>query len=522
MIYVRSRSERHSQLFLGVSVYRVVPLCGLCDQSFASPLKTDFQKSIAGFQGLRLSDRVLVFDNRMRRSRAHPQEEQIASPEKVDQKWYMKPFIFIVAYLAAVSLPLVLSWSLGLPPRPFHEDLASGFGILAFSMVLVEFVLSGRFKSVSNGIGMDVTMRFHQIMARTALVFALLHPLFYRGTPSGGQRPWDPTRQLSITTDFSDLSTGIAAYLILPSLVLLAIGRTQLDYKYETWRLLHGVGALLVALLLLHHTVYVGRYGSHPFMTWLWVAMMGIAVGSLFYVYLLVPILDKARKWRVTSVTQLTPKQWEVTVKPDGHSGQVYEAGQFVWLNVGNSSFSMKENPFSICSAPAAGPDISFMIKELGDFTRTVGQIRLGTVAYLDGPYGSLSVEGRDEPGVALIAGGVGLAPLLGILRQMRLTADPRKVKLIYGNRKVEQIAYRDELAAADVTYVLSEPTDAWEGETGFIGPELIDRVFSPDEIKEWVFVMCGSAIMMDVVEDHLIALGTPSHRILSERFDYD
>ena len=57
-----------------------------------------------------------------------------------------------------------------------------------------EFVLSGRFKSTSNGIRMHVTMRFHQMMARTALVFALLHPCLYQGTPSGGQRPWDPTR----------------------------------------------------------------------------------------------------------------------------------------------------------------------------------------------------------------------------------------------------------------------------------------------------------------------------------------
>jgi predicted ferric reductase len=434
----------------------------------------------------------------------------------------MKSLFLIIAYLAAVTLPLILSWFVGGPPRPFHQELASGLGILAFSMILMEFVLSGRFKSISNGVGMDVMMRFHQVMARTALVFALLHPFLYHGTPSGGQRPWDPTRQLTITTDFIDLSTGILAFVLLPSLVLLAIWRSHLDYKFETWRLIHGIGALLIALLLLHHSVYAGRYGSQPVMTWVWVAMTGVAVGSLLYVYLLAPLLDKTRAWRVTSVTRLTPMQWELIVKPDGHSGLDYKAGQFVWLNVGHSSFSVKEHPFSISSAPAAGPEISFMIKELGDFTRTIGQIEAGTVAYLNGPYGSLSVDGRTEPGVALIAGGVGLAPLLGILRQMRLTGDPRKVKLIYGNRVVEQIAYREELGAQDVTYVLSEPPETWHGETGFIDAELMDRVFLAEEFNEWVFVICGPAIMMDIVEDHLIEWGTPSHRILSERFDYD
>ncbi len=434
----------------------------------------------------------------------------------------MKSLFLIIAYLVAVTLPLILSWLTGGPPRPFLEELASGLGILAFSMVLLEFILSGRFKSISNGVGMDVTMRFHQVLARTALGFALIHPFLYQGTPSGGQRPWDPTRQLTITTDFSALSTGIAAYLLLPSLVLLAIGRTQLDYKYETWRLIHGIGALLIALLLLHHTVYAGRYGSQPVMTWVWLAMTGGAVGSLLYVYLLVPLRDKARAWQVISVTQLTSKQWEVTLKPDGHSGLDYKAGQFVWLNLGHSSFSMKENPFSICSAPAAGPEISFMIKELGDFTRTLGQIKSGTAAYLDGPYGNLSVDGRNEPGVALIAGGVGLAPLLGILRQMRLTGDPRSVRLVYGNRVVDQIAYRDELGAQDVFYVLSDPPENWCGEKGFVDAALMDRIFSAKEFNEWVFVMCGPTIMMDIVEDHLIERGTPSHRILSERFNYD
>jgi predicted ferric reductase len=434
----------------------------------------------------------------------------------------MKPFFLIMAYLVAVTFPLTVSWLVGGPPRALHQELASGLGIMAFAVVLMEFVLSGRFRSISDGVGMDVTMRFHQIMARTALGFALLHPFLYQAAPAGGQRPWDPMRQLTITTDFSALSTGIAAYLLLPCLVILAIGRRQLDYKYETWRLMHGIGALLIAALLLHHTVYAGRYGSQPVMTWVWLTMTGIAVGSLLYVYLIVPALDRARPWRVTSVAQLTPKQWEVTLTPDGHSGLNFKAGQFAWLTIGHSAFSMKENPFSICSAPACGPEVSFMIKELGDFTQTIGQIKPGTVAYLDGPYGNLSVEGRSEPGVALIAGGVGLAPLLGILRQMRLTGDRREVKLIYGNRVVDQIAYRDELGSQEVVYVLSDPPENWHGESGYVDAALLDRVFSAREFSDWAFVMCGPAIMMDIVEDHLIQKGTPSDRILSERFDYD
>ncbi len=434
----------------------------------------------------------------------------------------MSPRLLILAYLAVVTLPLAISWLVGGPPRPLLQELASGLGILAFAIILAEFVLSGRFKSISNGIGMDVTMRFHQMMARTALVFALLHPFLYSGTPAGGQRPWDPSRQLTITTEFLPLSSGIAAFLLLPTLVLFAIYRTQLDFRYEAWRLMHGLGALLIAVLLAHHAISAGRYGSQPVMAWLWLVLTGGAVASLLYVYLLVPLMERPRAWRVANVTQLTPKQWELTVTPNNHAGLDYQAGQFAWLNVGHGPFSLHENPFSISSAPATGPEVSFMIKELGDFTRTIGQIAPGTAAYLDGAYGSLSVDGRDEPGIALVAGGIGIAPLMGILRQMRLTGDPRAIKILYANRSIDQIACRNELDAEDVHYVLSEPPEGWQGETGLVSPDVLDRVFTPEEMREWVFVVCGPAKMMDVVEDHLIRRGAPSSHILSERFDYD
>lgn len=434
----------------------------------------------------------------------------------------MKPVLLIILYLATVTLPVTLSWLLVGPPRSLHQELASGLGMLAFAILLAEFLLSGRFKAIANSVGMDVTMRFHQLMARTAFVFAIVHPVLYLGTPAGGPRPWDPTRQLTVTTDFSNLATGIIAYLLLAALVILALGRARLDYRYETWRLMHGLGALLIAGLLLHHTVYAGRYGSHPVLSWLWGAMTITAAGSLLYVYLVVPLRAGARRWRVASVRQLTPRQWELTVSPDGHDGLSYRAGQFVWLNVGHSPYSLKENPFSICSAPGGGPEVSFMIKELGDFTRTIGETKPGTIAFLDGPFGSLTVDGRDEPGIALIAGGVGIAPLLGILRHLRLTGDPRRVSIVYGNRREDQIAWREELEDEEVTFVVSEPSAQWQGETGWVDGALLDRVFEAEQFGSWLFVLCGPSAMLNGVEDHLIARGTPASRILSERFEYD
>jgi predicted ferric reductase len=211
-----------------------------------------------------------------------------------------------------------------------------------------------------------------------------------------------------------------------------------------------------------------------------------------------------------------------VTVAPDGHSGLAFEAGQFVWLNIGHGPFSLYENPFSIASAPSGGPEVSFVIKELGDFTRSLDRIAVGTRAYLDGPYGSLTVTGRAEPGIVLIAGGVGIAPVLSILRQLRDSRDPRAVMVIYGNRTEGQIVHRAELEAAGATFVVAEPTEGWQGEVGVADAAFMERVLTPEQIAEWLFVICGPGAMMDGIETYLIAQGTPSHRILTERFYYD
>lgn len=439
----------------------------------------------------------------------------------------MNPRLLAALYIAAVFLPLALSAFGDRPPRSFWDELASGAGMLAYAIILTEFVLSGRFRSVSRRIGMDATMRFHQLFARTALALALLHPFLYQA-PFDPPRPWDVTRELTLTLDLAALGTGVAAWLLLLPFVLLAIGRDRLACRYETWRLLHGLGALLIAGLLLHHTLEAGRYSADPLLARVWIGLFAVAVLTLVYVYLIDPLLMLRRPWKVGSVRRIADRTWELTLEPDGHDGLSYEAGQFVWLNVGHSAFSLHENPFSLSSAPGAGPGLQFVIKELGDFTRSLGAISPGTRAWIDGQHGNLTVAGRTEPGIALIAGGVGVAPLLGILRQLRLDGDARPVKLIFGNRIAAQIVYPDELAAwaaepnIEIVHTLSEPPEGWTGHVGMVDATLLGETFTPEQARTWLFVLCGPPPMMEVVEDALIAMGTPSGNIMSERFKYD
>ncbi|MGI9451287.1 MAG: hypothetical protein ACR2QH_11715, partial [Geminicoccaceae bacterium] len=61
-----------------------------------------------------------------------------------------------------------------------------------------------------------------------------------------------------------------------------------------------------------------------------------------------------------------------------------------------------------------------------------------------------------------------------------------------------------------------------WTGRNGLVDADLIRAIFDSTAMKQWLFVLCGPAAMMEVVEDALIDIGVPSHQIESERFQYD
>ncbi|MEQ8813285.1 MAG: ferredoxin reductase family protein [Thalassobaculum sp.] len=439
----------------------------------------------------------------------------------------MHPLILLPAYLAVTVAPLVLSWLQDLPPRPFWDEVSSGLAMAAFAIMLAEFVLSGRLRTISGSIGMDVTMRFHQLVARTALAFVLLHPFLY-STPFGRALPWDTTGQLSLGLDTASLASGVIAWVILPGFVLIAVLRDRQPFRYETWRLLHLLGAVVVAVAVTHHTLAAGRYSADPWLAGFWLLLVTTAVGSLAWSRLAAPLLKARHPYEVCGLRRIALRSWELGIRPIRGPALRFRAGQFVWLNIGHSPFSLHENPFSISSAPAQRPEIRFVVKEVGDFTRSLGTVAPGTRVWLDGPHGNLTLDGRSAAGVALIAGGVGIAPLLGIARQMLAEGDRRPLVLLYGNRVAGQIVYGDELAAlADrpatrVVHVVSEPAADWTGEVGQIDRAIVERVFGPEGAADWLYLVCGPPAMIDVVEDALTGIGVPSGRILSERFYYD
>ena len=424
---------------------------------------------------------------------------------------------------------------LNLPNRPWLDELSSSFAMIGFNIVLIEFWLSGRVKSLSRILGVDWVLQVHQLFARTALVFLLLHPFMYT-LPS--QPIWMTS---SSHLDFLGLTltsglTGMLSLFALICLVGLAIMRKSSDLSYEAWRLSHVILALIIAGVGFFHTLDAGRYAQEDWMKSYWQCMLGLALVSLVWTYIVKPLVQNKNAHEVTSIKQVSLKIWELVIKHSKEKKINYQGGQFAWLKIGSSS-PMPENPFSISSCSRQdSSEISFLIKDVGDFTHQISQLQVGQKIFIDGPYGifgaaALSVE-HDQ--LVMIAGGVGIAPMISILRQIERDQDPRvlakKILLIYGNRVAEQVVNLKEMVHLEsfknleVVQVVSEPSKDWQGLTGALDSITLEKILNTHQInvKSTQFMICGPAEMIDSVEISLDQFGAPLANIDSEKFQYD
>jgi hypothetical protein len=337
--------------------------------------------------------------------------------------------------------------------------------------------------------------------------------------------------------------TGIVSLVALILLIGLAITRHTGFIKYEYWRISHALLAVSIALMGFHHTSHAGRYSQETVMLRYWQIALGISLLTLIWVYVIRPLIQRLHAYEVVSVREVAHKIYELTIKARNSRILNYQAGQFAWLKL-KSTAPLFENPFSFSSAPDMGgrenkDQLQFLIKDVGDFTHQVSELKEGDLIYLDAPYGNFgqSCFKHIEGNIVLIAGGAGIAPIISILRGLTHTKNAKllnkHVRVIYGNRIQEQmidLASMVDLQAftnLEIIPVITEPNSQWLDVSGLLDQSNLEKILigkdaDLSELKNTQFYICGPAEMIDSIESALTDMGVSLTHIESEKFQYD
>lgn len=428
-------------------------------------------------------------------------------------------------YIAAAALPMLAVLVSRTEPAPTLSELGTVFGLTAAALFYLQFFSSGRYESISGRIGIDRAMGFHRVSAYALLAFALLHPVSYAADTLLVD-PLAAWHRLTGMLASNRLRTGGLALAGLVVIVGIATIRSQPFIRYEYWRISHGLLAIIVAGLMLQHALAAGTYSAEYPLRAVWFLFALVAAAAIGLVYFVRPWRMWREDWRVERVTPLADRIWEMILRGPDATRLRFRAGQFIWMTLAPNSPPFHDHPFSIASAAADLPRLRLVIRESGDCTDNFGRVEPGTKVAIDGPHGSFVLPEGNKP-VVMIAGGVGIAPLFGILEEAAAEGDSRSFRLLYAARNSGTLGGLDRLRDLQshldlvISCVVDEEADAAGYFAGPINRGHVSRALEGVPANEVTAFVCGPAGMMEIATDALLAAGVPARSIHYERFNF-
>ena len=208
--------------------------------------------------------------------------------------------------------------------------------------------------------------------------------------------------------------------------------------------------------------------------------------------------------------------------RPDGFE---FSPGQFLAVRV-----LIDGKPhvrcYSISSAPHMRGYLEISVRRQGLVSGTLhATVRAGSTLTINRAAGQFVYPQGDDRPLALIAGGIGITPLLSMLRHA-VAADPaRPITLLYSARREHDVAFHSELRVlaerhpqVRVVITLTQPTEPTRLRTGRLDAAMV-RQFVPSP-ADTIFCLCGPGPMIEDLRAALADLGVPAGQVRYEQFE--
>ena len=405
--------------------------------------------------------------------------------------------------------------------RPALLDLSVSLAFVGLAIMALQFILTARIKEINSPFGTDIVYFFHRQIGIAAFLLVISHPIFLFILDS---------RYLRFLNVFSTPlrnQLGVGAVVLLIGVVWMAEYRQKLKIPYWFWKLWHGIFASVMIPFALYHIFTGGNYIDLPWKKGLWIVYSILFTLTVLYTRVIYPLRLIRNPYKVTQVKQERGGVWTITMEPVNHKGFQFMPGQFAWITAWKTPFSDSEHPFTISSSSEEKNSYQMSIKNLGKFTAKIQTLEPGDKVFVDGPYGYFSMDRYPETHrLCLIAGGIGITPIMSMLRSMADRNDQRPVLFFYCNQEWEPLTFREEVEDLQkrlnmkLVFTIERPPQDWKGEKGFLNSSILNKYLPPEwkSGKTEVF-LCGPVPMMNAVEKAILATGFPESQIHTERF---
>ena len=446
------------------------------------------------------------------------------APVRERPVWY-RPEVVYLFFLANALVIFVLWWSSsGFEITRTASDTFNGLGritgLIGTYLVLCQLLLMARTAWLEAAFGFERMAVLHKWNGYAAVGLILAHAVFQTlGYQLGDGK--NVAQQLGdFIANYEGLFGAIVALGLFVAIVVVSITIARRHLAYETWYYVHLYSYLAVALAFSHQLATGVDFAGNPVFVFYWCFLYVYVIGLLIIHRVAKPLLAYERhRFRVQSVQKEARGVFSVYIAGRDLDEFQAQAGQFaIWRFLDRARW-WQAHPFSISAIPD-GRHLRITVKNIGDFTSGVHNLKPGTPVLVEGPFGKFT-ERPALRKVLLIAGGIGITPIRPLAEEM--ARDGFDVRILYRAHGQGDLVFKQELdSLADrqvlrLDYLLTEdgarkrPRDSW-----FRADALAKLV---PEIKERVVYVCGPVAMTASVVSSLHKLGVPPDQIRTEAF---
>jgi predicted ferric reductase len=431
----------------------------------------------------------------------------------------------VTALLVGNGAFIVLMWvrhggleSLG-TPAGILTAIGQLTALLGTYLALIQLVLMGRSPWLDQAFGPDRLAWLHRWLGFATVWLIGGHMVFtLTGWAMGdGRNVIDEA--VTLIAGYPYVLWAVVGFGLFVLVGITSMRAIRRRISYETWYWLHWYAYLGIALAFLHQLFVGVDFIRDPLAVAYWVGLYALAAGLLLAFRFGQPaMLNLRHRFRLAAVVAEAPGVASVYLSGRDLDRLAVRSGQYFHVRLLTRSGWWRSHPYSLSSAPN-GEWLRFTVKALGDDSARIGQVRPGTIAVLEGPYGILTGAVRTRERVTLVAGGIGIAPLRALLES--LAARPGDLTLLYRAGTSDELVFRGELdllarhRGATLHYLvgrrgLDVPADP-------MGPATLLGLV-PDIADQDVYV-CGPTSLMHRVEAALDEIGVPRSQVHAEHF---
>ena len=388
--------------------------------------------------------------------------------------------------------------------------------LLGSYLALVGLVLVARMPWIEKSVGHDRLVIWHRKLGPYSMYLVTFHVLFVILGYAGNDRVPMAVELWRMIFRYPWMLPAFVGFLFFAAAGITSYKKVRKNMSYETWWTIHLYTYLAIALAFMHQVLTGPMFIGHPLNKLYWELLYIYSALVLVMYRFVIPNTRSLRHGvKVEQIVHEGPGVYSIIMKGrslnklDAHGGQF-----FGWRFLTKGQWWIS-HPYSLSAAPT-DKYLRVTVKDLGDQSGVIKDIKTGTRVFFEGPYGTFVASRASKGHVVLVGGGVGITPLRALLEEFDVS---KEIDVIFRASKAEDLVLRhelDELAkmrGARVHYLVGSRNEHP------MSAKYISALIPA--FRDADVYVCGPTPLVEAVKEAAKTVGIPKNRFHDEAFEF-